>query len=195
MSFFGKIFKKVHRVFDPINPLFKDKKGHGKKKPKPVDWQKALNDELGTYGKVDQTALEGATADAKAAGTWADTPAFQKQLQGEADAEARFGRRASLQKINSYEKELGLPLTPGNQLGLAASPSQVDASAPSPIADGVPDAPAATPKVIGAAAAPPKMNKNQQRLEAIKNTLAGLKDRYKPGGVTASTGSQVRGML
>lgn len=185
MSFFGKVFKKVHHVLDPINPLFKDKKKNGPKKEKPYDWQTALDNELGNYGKIDQTAMEGATADSKAAGTWADTPAFQKQLQGEADAESRFGRRASLQKINSYEKELGLPETPGNQLGLAATPGQVDATAPVPTADGTPDA-APKPAPAAAQAVPKKLNRaqqvKQQRLDAFKNMLGGLKNRYKPPG-------------
>ena len=83
---------------------------------KPEDYQGELDSELNKYSHVNENASKGVLDDSKAAGTYADTPAANIQRQGEADAEARYGHRASLERINSLQTSLGIPVTPASQL-------------------------------------------------------------------------------
>lgn len=129
MSFWKHVKRVVRASYNPktamkmaSNPKYAlglDKGGSGNPQDAAAageDPQTGLNNELANYKDIDNQAMTGATTTARTAGTYADTPAFQTQLKGEADAGARFGKRASLAKINAYQKQLGLPETPAGSI-------------------------------------------------------------------------------
>lgn len=119
-------FKKISRVFHPVARVLDKQKATAKKLSErdaqlaalqgEQDPQKRLDSELANYREIGNQSMESATEQAKKAGTFADTPAAKLQLQGEADAQARFGRRTSRQKINALQKQLGVPETPEGQI-------------------------------------------------------------------------------
>lgn len=120
------IFKKLRKVFHPVMGMIdKQKDTANKLKERDAqlaaiqgenDPQKRLDSELESYRKIGDDSMASATEQAKKNGTFADTLAGQTALKGEADAQARFGRRASLQKINALQKSLGMTETPEGQL-------------------------------------------------------------------------------
>lgn len=119
-------FKRISRVFHPLAKVFDRQKATSQKLSErdaqlaalqgENDPQKKLDNELANYRKIGTDSMDSATEQAKKAGTFADTPAAKIQMQGEADAQARFGRRSSLQKINALQKQLGVTETPEGQI-------------------------------------------------------------------------------
>ena len=80
------------------------------------DPQTSLNEELANYQKIAPGASAWALQQQPRDASGMDTPAEAIQRQGLADAGARFGSRASLDRIKSLQTILGLPLTGPDQI-------------------------------------------------------------------------------
>lgn len=102
-SFFKKIIKVVH----PLSRLFlKDKKKAAPGDPgeRPEDIQQQYEDELKSYGGIDERTSSGAIERAKTAGTYAPTAAFKEQAAAESGAAARQLKGESQAKVEALKK-------------------------------------------------------------------------------------------
>jgi len=76
------------------------------------DPAKLLEKEMAEYGGIDAKMLSDAEADARRAGTWADTREFRSSLEGEAGARARGLKSMARARINALRAKLGQPELP-----------------------------------------------------------------------------------
>lgn len=77
-----------------------------------TDPAKLLEQEMKDYEGIDAKMREHATADARRAGTYADTREFNTQLEGEAQARGRGLKAMSRERQNSLRAKLGLTALP-----------------------------------------------------------------------------------
>ena len=107
---------------DPKQILGKYKQKHDGVPDQTLPTQDELGAEQANYADINRQANEGATADAKRAGTYADTREFQTSLQSEAGARQRGLEYNSIQKQNALRIKLGLPPLPASPAPAAATP-------------------------------------------------------------------------
>lgn len=94
-----------------VNPAKKDS-GPSPEEIAASDRNKTLA-ELATeeqnFQGLDAEAAKGAEADARASGTYADTPEFKRGLQSESDARARGLKSVGRGRLNALRARVGLP--------------------------------------------------------------------------------------
>lgn len=77
-----------------------------------TDPAKLLEKEMAEYGGLDAKTLAMSEADARRAGTFADTREFRSSLEGEAGARSRGLKAMARERINALRAKLGQPALP-----------------------------------------------------------------------------------
>lgn len=117
-----RLKKKLGKRMDTLKVITgKDTSGEKKYKDKleqaegtiaglqPEDPNVELERRMESYRTANDRARSAAEADARRAGTYADTEAFRTSLTGEASARARGIQSEELNRINALRRQLGMP--------------------------------------------------------------------------------------